>query len=209
MHNGRAVIGRNQLPEVVQLGAAGLGLRAEHLGEIGGQGAAIEQAPKQATQGAEQQLLHQHRVMGFWEQSTVEKHATGQAQTLLVMPRQQLLGDAVTVVMGQYMHGRADGQMGEQRLLQVRLFQQAVGMSARFGRVAKPEHVAGNYLITLGQRRPQVVPVPGGGREAMDQQQRRALPGCPVANRVAIEDEVAALTAPIRQGNAGQRHQLS
>ena len=82
-------------------------------------------------------------------------------------------------------------------------------MSTRLGRVAKPEHVAGDHLITLGQRRPQVVPIPGGGREAMDQQQRRTLPGCPVANRVAIEDEVAALTAPIRQGNAGQRHQLS
>ena len=112
--------------------------------------------------------MHQHRVVGFWEQSTVEKHTTGQAQSLLVMPRQQLLGDAVTVVMGQYMHGRADGQMGEQRLLQVRLLEQAVGMPTRLGRVAKPEHVAGNHLITLGQRRPQVVPVPGGGREAMD-----------------------------------------
>ena len=51
----------NQAPEVIQLRLAGLGLRAEHLGKTLRQLLAVEQPTDQRADGAEQQLLHQHK----------------------------------------------------------------------------------------------------------------------------------------------------
>ena len=95
--------------------------------------------------------------------------------------------------------------MRQQRLLQISLFQQAVGMSTGLGRVAKAEHVAGNHLVTLSQRSPQVMPVPAGGRKAVNQQQRLSLTGRPVADVMAVKAKGLPRTAPIRQGNPWQR----
>ncbi|MNF12453.1 hypothetical protein D3C80_2139410 [compost metagenome] len=54
--------------------------------------------------------------------------------------------------------------------MQIGLFQQAVFVADRFGRVAETEHVTGNHPITLGQGLPEVMPVPTGAGEAMDEQ---------------------------------------
>ncbi len=143
--------------------------------------------------------------MRFREQPAVEEHAGGESQPTFVMAGEQFLGDAVAVVVGQHVQRLVDSQAAEQRLLQVGLFQQAVAMPARLGRVAEAEHVAGQYAVAPRQRFPEVVPVPGGAGEAVDQQQRLALPGLPVADREALEVQAAALRAPGLQGDARQR----
>ncbi|MNY73381.1 hypothetical protein D3C86_2121590 [compost metagenome] len=84
-----------------------------------------------------------------------------------MVPRQQLLGHAATVIVGQQMHRLVDPQVVEQSLLQVGLLHQAVGVIDRFGRIAKAQHVAGNHPEALGQGPPQVVPVPAGSGEAV------------------------------------------
>src|SRR3989344_7665335 len=110
--------------------------------------------------------------------------------------------------MGQHMHRLSHMQVVEQRLLQIRLFQQAIVVIQRLGRIAKPEHVAGDHQVALGQGLPQVMPVPTGGREAMDQQQRLTLPGHPIANGVATKNKTLAALAPGSERNFGERHQL-
>ncbi|MNO08320.1 hypothetical protein D3C81_2309060 [compost metagenome] len=50
------------------------------------------------------------------------------------------------------------------------MLKQAVIVIDRFGRVAETEHVTGNHPITLGQGLPEVMPVPTGAGEAMDEQ---------------------------------------
>ncbi|MNH37819.1 hypothetical protein D3C79_987740 [compost metagenome] len=84
-----------------------------------------------------------------------------------MVPRQQLLGDAAAVVVGQQVHRLVDLQVGEQGLLQVCLLHQAVGVIDRLGRIAKAEHVASDHPEALAQRPPQVVPVPTGGGETV------------------------------------------
>ena len=58
------------------------------------------------------------------------------------------------------------------------------------------EHVAGNHPITLRERLPQVMPIPTGGREAMNQQQRFTLPRHPVANGLAAKHKALPAFAP-------------
>jgi len=80
-------------------------------------------------------------------------------------------------------------------------------MAAWLGRVTETEHIAGNQPVTRGQWRPQVMPVPAGGRKAVDQQQRlgSGVARRPVANGLAVKAEVATLSAPGVQGDAWQR----
>lgn len=70
------------------------------------------------------------------------------------MPGQEFLGDAITVVVGQHMHRLFHPQVFEQGLLQVSLFQQAVIVVQRLGRVTEAEHVAGDHQVPLGQGLP-------------------------------------------------------
>src|SRR5471032_1436900 len=124
------------------------------------------------------------------------------------MAGEQFLGDAVAVVVGQHMHRLLHAQVVEQRLLQIGLFQQAIIVVHRLGRFAEPQHVARDHQVALGQRLPHVVPVPAGGGEPMNQQQRFALPGHPVTDLTATEDEFLATFAPGSERDFGEWHQL-
>jgi len=88
------------------------------------------------------------------------------------MPRQQLLSDAVAIVMRQHMDRTVYTQLRQlrqQRLLQIGLLDQAVGVPARLGRIAEAEHVAGYQPIARRKWLPDLVPVPAGGGKSMDQ----------------------------------------
>ncbi|KES20813.1 hypothetical protein FG99_28270 [Pseudomonas sp. AAC] len=207
VHHLRPVVAGDQAPERVQLLLARPGARAEHLGEVGGQLATVEEAPEEAAQRAEQQLLREHRAVRLGEQPAIEEHQRGQLDLSFQVPRQQFLADAVAVVVDQQVHGLAHRQMLQQRLLQVGLLMDAVGVVARLGRIAEAEHVAGDHPVAPGQRLPQLVPVPGGAGEAVDQQQRLARAGLPVADGVAVEVEGAPLRAPVAQGDGDAGHQ--
>ena len=145
-------------------------------------------------------------MMGFGEQAAVEEHTTRQLQLPLLMPRDQLLGNAVTIVVSQHMRRAPFANMGQQCLLQIGLFQQAIGMPTRLGRVTEAKHVAGDHPVTRSQRRPQAMPVPTGAGKAMYQQQRlgRSVTGNPVPNRVAAKVQRLPQRAPFVQGNARQ-----
>ncbi|MOA28259.1 hypothetical protein D3C78_1491870 [compost metagenome] len=106
--------------------------------------------------------------MGFRKQPAVEEHATGDLDLVFVVPGEQFLGNAVAVVVSKQVNRLPDLQMREQCLLQVSLLQKAVGVIERFGRITKAQHVAGNHSISLGQRLPQIMPIPTGGRETVD-----------------------------------------
>ncbi len=121
-----------------------------------------------------------------------------------MVPRQQLLGDAVAIVVGQHMHRAIHPHVRQQRLLQVSLLQQPVVMTTRLGGVAETQQVTSDDAEAPRQRFPEVVPVPGRSGEAVDQQQRFALPRRPVADALATEVHVLCLGAPVAQGNAGQ-----
>src|SRR5690625_2245781 len=120
----------------------------------------IEEPAKNSPDRAEQQLLNQQGVVSFRKQSTIEKHAGGDLQALFLMPRQQLLGNAVAIVVGQDMDGISNTKMLQERLLQISLFDQAIAVAAGLGGIAKAEHVADHHLIALGQGLPQIVPIP-------------------------------------------------
>ncbi len=147
--------------------------------------------------------------MGFREQPAIEEHAAGQRDAPFAMPRQQLLGDAVAIVMRQHMDRTADTQLRQQCLLQVGLLDQAVGVPAWLGRIAEAEHVACSQPVTRRQRLPDLVPVPAGGGKAMDQQQRLTFAGRPVANALAAEREFASVRAPRVQCHAFGAHTRS
>ncbi|MNN62683.1 hypothetical protein D3C81_1780080 [compost metagenome] len=100
---------------------------------------------------------------------------------------QQLLGHAAAVIVCQQVHRLVDLEVGKQRLLQVGLLDQAVAMVERLGRIAKAEHVAGDEAKALGQRRPEVMPIPTCRRESMQKQQGLSLPCGPVADALAPE----------------------
>ncbi|MCY1457635.1 hypothetical protein D9M71_749450 [compost metagenome] len=87
-----------------------------------------------------------------------------------MVPRQQFLGNAVAIVVGQHVHRPIDAQVDQQRLVQVRLLQQPVVMAARLVGIAKAEQVTGDDPEAPRQGLPEVVPVPGGGGKAVDQQ---------------------------------------
>ncbi|MNT33578.1 hypothetical protein D3C72_1695120 [compost metagenome] len=206
MHDPWPVMTLDQAPEIIHLTFTGTGLRPENLPKTFHQPVSTEGTTDHPAQRAEQEFLHQHRTMGFRKQATIEKHATGQLPMRLVMPRQQFLGHAVAVVVSQQVHRLLDTQVSEQRLLQISLLQQAVLMIGRFVRIAEAEHVAGNHAITLGQWLPQVMPVPTGGRKAVDEQQRVTLPCRPVMDAMTTEHERLAALAPDTQGDLGECH---
>ena len=81
----------------------------------------VKGPPDHPAQRAEQQFLYQQGTMGFRKQAAIEKYAAGQLDARLVVPRQQFLGNAVTVIVGKHMHRVCDLQVREQRLLQVGL----------------------------------------------------------------------------------------
>ncbi len=196
----------DQAPVIIQLAFSRLGLRAEDLPETLDQRLTAERAAEQPANRTEQQFLHQQRTMGFRKKTAIEEHATGNFDAFFVVPSEQLLSNAVAVVVGEDVHGLFNLQMGKQCLLQIGLFQQAVGVIARFCRIAETEHVAGDHLITLGQWLPQVVPIPTGGGKTVNQQQRFTLPDCPVADRLATKDKSPAALAPDTQRNLGEWH---
>src|SRR5690606_20149833 len=139
-------------------------------------------------------------------QPAVEEHAAGQLQPSFAVPRQQFLSDAVAVVMREYVDGAIDAQFGQQRLLDVRLLEQAVVMPARLGRVAEAEHVAGDHPVALRQRLPERLPVPAGGGKAVNKQQRLALTCRPVADRQTTEREALRSLTPLRQARGTPVH---
>src|SRR5690606_34975240 len=165
-----------------------------------------EQPADQRPERTEQQLLYAHQMVGFGEQTAIEEHATGQWQVPVLMPGDQLLRHAVAIVMGQHVQRALFANMRQQHLLQIGLLQQAIGMAARLGRVAETEHVAGDQPITLGQRRPQAMPVPTGAGKSMNQQQwlGRRVTGDPVTDRVTAKVQRLALRTPFIQGDAWQ-----
>jgi hypothetical protein len=103
--------------------------------------------------------------------------------------RQQLLRDAVAVVVREDVHF-PDAARGEQLFVQRRLIAQRVGVVARLGGEAEADHVRRDDAKARRQFRPQLVPVPRCGREAVDAQQHRA------AALVAVEDGLAAVVEP-------------
>ncbi|MNL15842.1 hypothetical protein D3C87_1368540 [compost metagenome] len=206
MHDPWPAIAFDQAPEIIHLAFAGTGLGTENLAEAFYQAIATEGATNHPAQGAEQQFLHQDRTVGFREQAAIEEHTTGEVDARFVMPGQQFLGHAVAIIMGEYVHGLLDMQMGQQRLLQIGLLQQAVFVVHRFGRVAEAEHVAGNHPVALRQRLPEVMPVPTGSREAVDEQQRLTLPCRPVMDGLTMELERLAAFAPDTQRDLGEWH---
>ena len=50
-------------------------------------------------------------MMGFREQPAIKEHAAGQRDAPFAMPRQQLLSDAVAIVMRQHMNRAVDTQL--------------------------------------------------------------------------------------------------
>jgi hypothetical protein len=103
-----------------------------------------------------------------------------------VGPGQQLLGDGVAVVVGEHV-AAADPGLGQHGGAQVRLLADAVVVAGGLGRAAEAEQVRGDQAVALAQRRPQRVPVPAAGREAVDQQQ-----GVGAVAVVAHKDPMAA-----------------
>ncbi|MNP45175.1 hypothetical protein D3C76_1390750 [compost metagenome] len=85
-----------------------------------------------------------------------------------MMAREQLLGHAATIVVGQQMRGLIDLQMSQQRQLQISLLHQAVAVPQGLGGIAEADHVTGDNAKTLRKGRPQVVPVPTGGGETVE-----------------------------------------
>ncbi|MNC52336.1 hypothetical protein D3C75_1016780 [compost metagenome] len=134
--------------------------------------------------------------MALGKQPAIEKHTAGNVRLSFMMARQQLLGDAVTIIMSEQVHRLIDLQVLKQGLLQVGLFDQAVKMMHRFGRVAKTKHVTGYHPVSLGQWRPQVMPIPARRGKSVDKQQRLALPCRPVANGLTAEGKTQAPGTP-------------
>src|SRR5690606_34744844 len=60
----------------------------------------------------------------------------------------------------------------------------------------------------LRQRLPQIMPIPTGGRETVNQQQRLAMARDPIPDGMAAKHERLAVLAPDAQGNLGKRHQV-
>ncbi len=89
MHHPLPLVAFDQAPEGIQLGLAGPAARAEDLGEVARQGAAVEQPAEQPAQRAQQQLLAEHRAVRFREQPTIEEHAGGEPQPAFVMAGEQ------------------------------------------------------------------------------------------------------------------------
>ncbi|MNP26773.1 hypothetical protein D3C76_1196450 [compost metagenome] len=201
-------MGLHQAPEIIQLAFSGGGPGAENLPKAADQAFPGERPPQQPPQRAEQEFLGPDRAVGFREQAAIEKDTTDEVDARFVMPRQQLLGHAVAVIVGQHMQRAPHIQVREQGLLQIGLLQQAVDVIRRFGGVAETEHVTRDHPVALRQRLPQVMPIPTGGGKTVDQQQRLALPGHPVTDGMTTEHEDLAALAPDTQGNLGQGHQL-
>ncbi|MNX94774.1 hypothetical protein D3C86_1270210 [compost metagenome] len=145
-------------------------------------------------------------MVGFRKQPAVEKHTTGQLHPRFVMPGQQFLGHAVAVIVGEQVHWLLHIQVFKQCLLQIRLLQQAVFVIRRFGRIAEAQHVASDHAKALGQWLPQVMPVPTGGRKAVNEQQWLTLPCCPVADALVTKNECLAALAPDTQRDLGECH---
>src|SRR5690606_34770367 len=119
-------------PESVELRLARLSVGAEYLAEAGCQSLATEAPANQIADRAHQQFLQQHRAVGFRKQAAVEQAQAADARLALQIPRQQFLGDAVAIVMGEDVIA-AHTQLRQQRLLDVRLLQQTVGVPPRLG----------------------------------------------------------------------------
>jgi hypothetical protein len=108
----------------------------------------------------------------------------------LLVAREQLLGHGVAVVVRQHVDA-ADAQPLQQRLVEVRLVRHRVRVGPGLGREAEADHVRRHPGgEACGQAVPHPVPVPGGGGEAVDEQQAGAAAGPALA---AIEDAMAAV----------------
>ncbi len=209
VQNACATVGQQQAPAVVQRTFAGVRARSVQLADRVDQVVTPERARHQPAQRTEQQFVDQRRRTQFREQRAVEQGATGDVRPAFVVTRQQFLGDAAAIVVGQQVHRLDDAQVLEQCLLQVGLLDQAVAVIERLGRIAEAQHVARHHAKALRQGCPQVVPVPTGGRKSVQQQQGRALPCCPITNALAPKGETAPTGTPDAQWNLGQRHRNS
>src|SRR5690349_7222948 len=98
--------------------------------------------------------------------------------------------------MGQHMV-LLHAEMAEQRLLDIRLLQQAVGMAPRFSGEAEAGHVAGEHTVALGQRLAPAVPVPAAATTTIDQQAAFAAAGVPGAQPLLAEHKVPACRGPL------------
>ena len=134
-----------------------------------------------------QQRLDPARPMGFREQAPVQEHHAVYAQAPLALTRQQLLRHAVPVVVRKHMR-RFDAEILQQRLADVGLLNDRVGMPGRLLGHAETEQVAGVQRILLREPGPEPVPVVARSRIAVDQQQRRPA----LVHRAAHEDPVTA-----------------
>src|SRR5699024_10024238 len=92
-------------------------------------------------------------------------------------------------------------QMLQQSLLQVSLDTDAIVAFNWLSTKAKAQHISSNNKVILRQRRPDMPPIPTGGRKTMHQQQSRltALTSTAIKNTLTIEVKILALRTPLIQ----------
>ena len=170
-------------PDRVQLARARLRARPEDRGEAGGEarlGREPRHQPARAASAAASATGARDAISG--KRPPLRRHTdrSRDPSRALALPREQLLRDAVAVVVRQHVH-RRDAEVRQQRFVQIGLVAQRVRVVGRLGREAEAEHVGRDDAEARGERRPQLVPVPRRARKAVDAEQR---PGrCPRRDR--------------------------
>jgi hypothetical protein len=110
---------------------------------------------------AQEQLLNQPCFVRLWKEPTVEQ-AQGQPLPRALpfgLPRQQLLGDGITIVVSQDVKP-LELAVRDQCLAQVRLFHDAVGVGVGLIAETKPQHVQRHQTIRFVECSPNGHPIP-------------------------------------------------
>ncbi len=157
------------------LGAVGGGVeaRCERGREPGHEQLLVQQrAQLGALLGVEQGNLRRLGAMQFGIQAAVEQERASQLhlQSALLAPREQLLCDRYRVVVGEE-RCRADALVLPQRLDEIGLLVQRIGVLEGLLRGAEAEEVGHQQCVALGQRSGNARPVVRGAGEAVQQRQ--------------------------------------
>ncbi len=175
-HDFLAVTGFDEIDQGIQLALGRAGFGPKDALEAAGDLPPPHQPDEYRPQWAGQQGLNPPGPVGLGKQAAVEKQYRAQAcqrGPSLGLPSQQFLGHRVAIVVGENVKALKTGGGGD-RLTDIGLDVHVVGSRVRFGGVPETQQVRGGQAEIPAEVGPDPMPVPGGGREPMDQQDRIA-----------------------------------
>ncbi len=204
-HHGEPTAGGDELPHRVQIRVAW------RMGSPdpphGRSERAVGHEPREhGPQRRGQHALHGKGAVRLGEEPAIEQahRRDARCRFILVLSRQQLLGDGQPVVVGEEAIPR-DLLASHERPEQICLGEDRVVESPRLRRETEPDQVERQHAVALDQRRPERGPVPGRRREAVDQQQWLALALHTKEDALTVPFEEVALGAPLVRRRAVRR----